>query len=379
MLAQNSILQKRLAAFDNIKDLKEIGIIAFSVIIFTYFYTYIAFVISRNSFPSSFTEIWYLYDACHYTNIAKWGYGTTEEKRVLIVFLPLYPTLIYLLHFIVGDYLLSALIISNFAYICAVYYLYKIVRLDYPKETALKAVIYFSIFPTAYFLHGAYTEPLFCALIIGSFYYARIQKWHVAGILGMLVTATRLTGIVILLSLFLEYLHQRNWKIKKIRWDILYIGFVPLGLIVYFIINYVVFGDPFHFLSLQQEVWHKNLALPTEGGWNAIMSVGWKEPSHIIISAIVEVVAVGYALFFTGWMVIKYRPLYTSYSWLTLLVVTSNTYWLSIPRYVHPLFPIYIILAHWSKNKSIHFLIVFFFISFYAFFAGHYTQAHWAF
>jgi hypothetical protein len=195
----------------------------------------------------------------------------------------------------------------------------------------------------------------------------------------MCVAATRLTGIVIIISLFLEYFHQKNWRIKQIRLDMLYIGFVPLGLIIYFIINYVVFGDPFHFLSLQQEVWYKTLSLPTEGGWNAITSVGWKEPSQIIISALAEVIAVGFTLFFICWMVIKYRPLYTSYCWLTLLVFTSNSYWLSIPRYVLPLFPIYIILAHWSKNKAVCFLIVFIFLSLYALFAGHYTQAHWAF
>ncbi|MBN1699629.1 MAG: glycosyltransferase family 39 protein [Spirochaetales bacterium] len=379
MIESNNLHRKPSPFYRNIRDLKEIFIIAVSVIVFTYFYTFVAYIISKNTFPSNFTDMWYIYDACHYTNIADWDYGTTEERRVLIVFLPLFPTLIRGLGYIVGDYLVAALIISNIAYIFAVYFLYRIVRLDYSKNTAIRAVIYFSIFPSAFFLHGAYTESLFCALIIGSFYYARKSNWAVAGILGALVAATRLTGIVIILSLLLEYLHQKKWKIRDIRWDILFIGIVPLGLVWYLSINYEVFGDPFHFLSLQEEVWNKHLSLPTEGGWNAIMSLQWKEPSQFIISALAELIAVAYALFFICWMVIKERPLYTSYIWLTLLVVTSNSYWLSLPRYVLPLFPIYIILAVWSKNKAVHFIIILIFLSFYAFFAGHYTQAHWAF
>jgi 4-amino-4-deoxy-L-arabinose transferase-like glycosyltransferase len=66
------------------------------------------------------------------------------------VFLPFYPLLIKLFALIFKNYMLSALIVSNLSYALAAYYLYKLVLLDYPKEDAIRAVFYFSIFPTAY-------------------------------------------------------------------------------------------------------------------------------------------------------------------------------------------------------------------------------------
>ncbi|NIP31808.1 MAG: hypothetical protein GTO02_20035, partial [Candidatus Dadabacteria bacterium] len=94
--------------------------------------------------------------------------------------------------------LLSGLIVSNIAYGFAVFYLYKLVLLDFEWDDALRTVIYFTIFPTAYFLHAAYTESLFLALTIASFYYARNDKWALCGVIGMLAALTRITGILLL-------------------------------------------------------------------------------------------------------------------------------------------------------------------------------------
>ncbi|MBN2444816.1 MAG: glycosyltransferase family 39 protein [Spirochaetales bacterium] len=379
MLTMNNILKKRSYFYTGLKEYQELILIIGATIVFTYFYTYVAFVLAKNSFPKSFVGFWYIYDACHYVNIAKLGYGTSDVQRVLIVFFPLYPFLIKIFSFVFIDYVLSGIIISNIAYVFAAVYLYKIVCLDFSKDTALRAVIYFSIFPTAYFLHGAYTESLFIALVISCFYYARKEQWMIAGILGAFVSATRLSGIIIILALILEYMHQRKWKIKKINTDIFWIGLVPIGIFTYFIINYIVFGHPFQFLSIQNEVWHKTLSLPTEGFMGAVGSLGWKDPTQIITSALSEIIVTVFVLVLIILMIIKYRPLYTSYSWLTWLVVTSNSYWLSLPRYMLPIFPIFIIMARWGKNKGVHYCITFILLTFYATFAARYTQGLWTF
>ena len=228
-------------------------------------------------------------------------------------------------------------------------------------------------------MHGVYTEALFIALIVSCFYYARKNRWLVSGILGMLASATRLSGILIIIALLLEYLHQKNWKIKEIKIDIFFICLVPLGLCSYLIINYAVFGHPFHFLTLQNEVWHKTLSLPTKGLAGAFGSIGWKEPTQVIISAVSEIVVTLFVFLLILWMLVKYRPLYASYSWLTWLLVTSNSYWLSLPRYMLPIFPIFIIIAKWGKNKGVNFLIILIFLLFYGVFAGRFTQGLWTF
>ncbi|MBN2536619.1 MAG: glycosyltransferase family 39 protein [Spirochaetales bacterium] len=362
-----------------LKEYKELIIIIGATIVITYFFTTVSFMVWRNSYPGSVGGIWYIYDACHYINIVRWFYGTSEEQRVLIVFFPLYPLLIKLFSFVLIDHVLSALVISNIAYAVAALYLFKIVNLDFSRKTAIRAVMYFSVFPTAYFLHAAYTEALFLALVISCFYYARQNRWLIAGILGALVSATRLTGIIIILALLLEYFHQRQWKLKDIKINIIWITLVPLGFCSYLIINYTIFGHPFQFLILQNEVWHKNLSLPILGFFNAIGSLGWKEPSQIITSALAELVVTLFALGLIIWMIFKYRPLYVTYSWLTWLVVTSNSYWLSQPRYMLAIFPVFIIMAKWGKNKGVHYAILFLSILFYGTFAARYTQGLWTF
>ena len=56
-------------------------------------------------------------DSQHYLNIAQNGYVNTGDDRLLIVFLPLYPYLVRGVNFIVDQYLVSGLIVSNFCWV----------------------------------------------------------------------------------------------------------------------------------------------------------------------------------------------------------------------------------------------------------------------
>ena len=50
-------------------------------------------------------------------------------------------------------------------------------KLDYNDGVAKKAVLFFCVFPTAYFLSALYSESLFLVLVLASFYYARQTRW----------------------------------------------------------------------------------------------------------------------------------------------------------------------------------------------------------
>jgi len=178
----------------------------------TFIYAYVSSVLHTDATSDSFISMWNTWDSQHYFKIAAHGYSDRifDDRHLLIAFFPFYPILIKAFSYIFQDYLLSGLIVSNISYIVAVFYLYKLVLLDYDKDDAFRSIVYFSIFPTAYFLHAAYTESLFIALTIASFYYARNDRWAVSGVLGMLSTLTRITGIIILPVLLIEYLYQKR-------------------------------------------------------------------------------------------------------------------------------------------------------------------------
>ena len=106
------------------------------------------------------------WDSPHYIDIAKNWYVAQGEQRIFLVFFPLYPILIRLSTVDLNYINLSALLVSNISSIIGFTYLFKLAKFDFDDNVAKKAVLYLSIFPTAYFLSAPYTEGLFFALTI---------------------------------------------------------------------------------------------------------------------------------------------------------------------------------------------------------------------
>ncbi|MBK5190276.1 MAG: glycosyltransferase family 39 protein [Methanosarcinales archaeon] len=229
------------------KVIIEIIAIIIAIKVFSFILAPLSWAVLKNQ-PCDIISLWNRWDAPHYIDIAKNGYTNVGEGRFFIVFMPLYPFLIRLLASFIGNYEASALLISNLASIFACFYLYKLAKIDYSHNTALKSVFYFSIFPTAYFLIVGYTESLFLLLTIGCFYYARKAKWLSAGVMGMLASATRITGLVLLPSLLYEYFSQNSKPGSRSVKDVFYLGMISFGFLSYLVLNYLVFGNAFAFL-----------------------------------------------------------------------------------------------------------------------------------
>ena len=360
---------------------KELASIIIITTIGTFFFSYLAFMALQNKLPSSLLTIWNRWDTAHYLDIAQRGYSntTTDERYLRIVFFPFYPLLIRLFALVFRNYMISALIVSNLAYASAAFYLYKLALLDYPEETALRSVFYFSIFPTAYFLHAGYTESLFLALTIASFYYGRKEMWWLSGLIGMPASLTRITGIILLPALILEYLSQKGFHIKSIKKDILWLALIPFGFLLYLIVNYLVFGDPFKFLKIQKEHWAKTLDFPWRGLLGAWGSAWWRSPADSVLVGWAEVIFGVFGFLLTIWVSIRLRISYGIYMFITWLVVTSTSFWLSIPRYTLSMFPLFIAISLFGRSREVNYLITFFSLLFFGLFLSLFIQGRWAF
>ena len=199
------------------------------------------------------------WDAPHYVAIAKNWYVNTGDAANFIVFFPLYPILIRLFTVDFNYINLSALIVSNVCSLVAFFYLYKIAKLEFNDSVAVKAVLFLSVFPTAYFLSAPYTEGLFFALIIASIYYARLGKWQFAGLISLFAALTRIAGLLLLPALLVEYFHQKGWKPRKTDLSILWIFLALAGFLIYLGINYQVTGSPFTFLTVEATHWYNKI------------------------------------------------------------------------------------------------------------------------
>ena len=156
-------------------------------------------------------ERWANWDGAHFLSIAQYGYEPFQ-----VVFFPLYPLLIKFLSLLTTNYFWAGFIISQIFTVISLYYLYKLVLLDYKKNVAEKAVILLITFPTSFYLGAVYSESSFLALTLSSFYYARKKNYILASILAGLSSVTRIIGICVIVAIGVEYLYQKGIKINLI-------------------------------------------------------------------------------------------------------------------------------------------------------------------
>ena len=323
------------------------------------------------------------WDSPHYMYIAQNGYVNEGDPANFIVFFPLYPFLVRLITFDFAYVNLSGLIVSNVSSIIAVIYLFKLAKLDYSDSVAKKAVLFLSVFPTAYFLSAVFTEGLFLALVIASLYYARNAKWALAGVLGLLASLTRLAGLILLPVLIVEYLHQKEWKIRATNLKLLWTSLPALGFLVYLLINYQVTGNFFMFIEIERTHWHQTLN-PLDGLLGAL---GWSTnsafPDSITIGYAQVIFAVfGFAMVIAGFIACyksKLRTSYLVYMLLTWMLSVSTSFWISIPRYVLTMFPMFIILALYSQKRIVTISIVASSSAALCFFTWLFATGTWAF
>jgi hypothetical protein len=253
---------------------------------------------------------------------------------------------------------LSALIVANVCSLIAFLYLYKLAKLEFNDSVALKAVLFLSVFPTAYFLSVPYTEGLFFALVIAGIYYARLGKWQFAGLISLLAALTRIAGVLLLPVLLVEYFHQKGWKPKKTDLRVLWPFLALAGFLIYLGINYQFTGNPFTFMTVEATHWFNRI--DPRGGLDAAYS--WARnasyPDYITIGLAPLVFAV-FGLVMVGvsiWR--RLRPVYIVYMFLTWALAVSTSWWISVPRYVMSMFPIFMLLGLLTNRKVVNIAIV---------------------
>jgi hypothetical protein len=288
---------------------------------------------------STLISSWNHWDATRYLNIALMGYHKLPED---LAFFPLFPLLISLLGRPFGDgsYFLIGMLLSNLALLGALFFLYALAAELGGEQTGSRTLLYFCIFPTAFFFFTAYNESLFLFFTLGGFLALRRQHWWLAGLAGGLSALTRSTGVFFVIPFLYElwvYWQQEKSvgtglapvrkmvahlsRMGKLRtfhalsdrgqpspyggnsffslkryWDkgtrlntihsslglrlitaAAPITLVPLGTLLYCLYNWQITGNPLAFVSVQSR-WSRYLSLPWVGIWQNIGQVFWNQP-----------------------------------------------------------------------------------------------------
>ena len=307
----------------------------------------IATLVEFGASPDPLTVLgraWDHWDAQHYIYLAAHGYSATGEARDLIVFFPLYPALISAIAAAGLPARAAALLISNVASVVATILLYEIARQDLQERAAFRAAAFFLVFPTAYFLLVGYSEALFCALAFGAVLAVRRQRWLVAGMLGGLAAAARLPGLALLPFLALE-LYSARTTLRAAWQAIVAPALIMLGFLTYLATNLLVLGDPLAFVGVQRQHWFHSLSLPWVSFAESLRGISWRTPWEKLTVGGGEAAA-GFAAYATAtlsWL--RLRPSDAVYATGLTVMVTVWTFWLSIPRYLLGMYPLFLLVG----------------------------------
>jgi len=388
----------------NLKNTLRVGLIALitRIVILTTPLIFKMLIFNENSytnFTNFLNQNLVRWDAHHFLYISKNWYVSHGDAANYIVFQPLYPFLIKITNLIVGNHLISALIISNFAFILGVIVFYKVLRIDYPERISERAAVLLSIFPTSYFFSLPYAESVFFLLVISSFYLARKQKWFGAGIMISLAGITKYFGFILIPAFLFEiykleksskkliFRQKLNLLLKKISFSKNLNKYKPLlaiilpsifSLGIYLYINIYLFESPFAFSQILKDHWYKTISPPWKGIIGAVeMSKGWN-PTSIMIGSVEAITTI------VAWALVpfsfkKLQPSWAVYYFLGVLLFSSTGFLLSTPRYLLSLPPFFLILSLLVKKEKYFIPISFIFINLLSYFSLLYVVGQWSF
>ena len=315
---------------------------------------------------------WAHWDGVWFIKIATGGYADGDGSTA---FFPLFPLLLrYIGLAFRGNLVITGIVISLACFAGCVWLLYRLVRSDFGEQTAQRAVIYLSIGPLSFFFQAVYTESLFLVLSLACFVFAREGRWRLAGIMGLLATLTRSTGVILLVPMAYYYYQRRGWSLKRTDSHVANLLMVAEGILVWMTYLALAFGKPLIFSTAQAQ-WERGFAFPNYTVWQAFVGLFWgfrRMVAAEFYNALWAVPRPGAAygtaftntinlLFFLGAALLLWygaRRLPAAYSLYALALLAYPLFFpskyvplMSYPRFTLTVFPLYVALALYTQER----------------------------
>lgn len=321
-------------------------------------------------------------DVTLYVHLGRHGYerhqfDITKRESRFYGFFPVYPMVLWVISKVTDDVTMVGAALSNLCLFLAMVFLHKLTKLfGYEEAIADRTIFYLAIFPVSYFFSIPMTESLFLLLTVLSFYLAKRDRWVMAGGLGALASATRVTGVLLLPSLVILYLQRHRTKPRNGNPGALGLLIIPLGLLAYMFYSWHMTGNPWAFKDAQTG-WGRQSSLFLTPLLNYVINakevaVPWNFQLLNFAAAVLTFVCV--------YLLIRRREWSLAlYALLTIVIPLSTNSLQSIARYTVVIFPIYIALATVGNAKRADQIIRFIFVALLALmsalFAAHFSMA----
>ncbi|HKV37339.1 MAG TPA: mannosyltransferase family protein [Pyrinomonadaceae bacterium] len=285
-------------------------------------------------------------DVIHYVVISQEGYhrapfDINDRRSHEYAFFPLFPMLLWLLGRVTTGVVLWGAVLCNVFFFIALVLLHKLtLAFGYDDSVAGRTIFYLAVFPFSYFFSIPLTESLFVLLTVASFYAAKREHWWTAGIIGLLASATRLTGVLLLPSLLvLSWQMYRSLHVRKIMGLLL----IPCGLFAYMFYSWWLSGDALAFKHAA-EAWGRKPSL-----FFLPPLVRFLYPPHVIADPWnIYLLSTGAAVlcFICIYILTKRREWALAlYTLMSVIIPLSSGVTQSLGRYSMGFFPVFIALG----------------------------------
>jgi len=306
---------------------------------------------------SNLVYMWTSFDCRHYLSLAEHGYSYFYTQQ-LYAFFPVFPLLVRSLASIIGCYITSGLLISHLSLVFALYFLYKLVRLDFKEKTARSVILLLLLFPTAFIFGTINAESTYLLFVVLSFYLIRQKKILPAVIVAALASATKFSGIFIWPALMIEFWSQNKKSFKKMLKEpkTFLLLFPPLGLFFFMRYQAINAGNPLAFIEARPDFaprFAEKITLLYQVFFRYIKMIFTLTPvDPMYFTILLEVFIATLLLILVILAFKKVRSSYAIFALLSYLTPTLTGSFSSMPRFALSIFPAFIVLALLLENTK---------------------------
>jgi hypothetical protein len=302
---------------------------------------------------SKLLSVWAHFDGVHYLTIIFNGY---HAAALIQAFFPLYPLVIKILSGLSINILFLCIDFSTLSFFVSLILLVKLAKKISPNASQIKIVLLLLLFPTSFFFTSFYSEGLFLMLILASFLALEKKAFALAGLLGALSSATRLTGIFLVpafVYVWWKDFHHLGLKmithpksLTRLFWSLI----PALGLGAYMLYLAQNFSDPLLFVHVQDKFGAlretDRIILIYQVFFRYVKMLFTVYPLSLTYVTVLFEFGAGLLGLMGTILVYKFLPrqyfFYTLFSYITPTLTGTFS---SMPRYLLTMFPIFMVFA----------------------------------
>ena len=204
--------------------------------------------------PRELDEGLLAWDGNFYRDIAQDGYGALPEEALR--FFPLFPLLGRIVSFVtLGKVSVGLVLVANVLALAAGALVHRLVMHEkHDRDLARRAVWAAALFPGAFVMAWAYSEPLMIAASVAALLALREKRWGWAAVAGAVAALARPLGLLLVVPALVEV--WPGLRAASNRERLRRLGAVlgpPLGLSLYLLWSGVRYGDAMAPFSVQSQ------------------------------------------------------------------------------------------------------------------------------